>query len=154
MRNRVNYFIDIKFYVNLFIRLKIILRIQLEYDFKCESSLYGRFYKVHPFFRLVPCLLFCVAINISIYFSNKKYLKPKEESTMGVDSWLFVFSVIDEGALLFLVVYFVSFYDIICSSMLTLLSDSDPYLTSVSSHPSTKDSHAICDLACRTSHLQ
>jgi hypothetical protein len=46
---------------------------------------------------------------------------------MGVDSWLFVFSVIDEGALLFLVVYFVSFYDIICSSMLTLLSDSDPY---------------------------
>jgi hypothetical protein len=72
---------------------------------------------------------------------------------MGVDSWLFVFSVIDEGALLFLVVYFVSFYDIICSSMLTLLSDSDPYLTSVSSHPS-KDSHVICDLACRTSHLQ
>lgn len=44
---------------------------------------------------------------------------------MGVDSWLFVFSVIDEGALLFLVVYFVSFYDIICSSMLALLSDSD-----------------------------
>ncbi|XP_071161583.1 protein cornichon homolog 4-like isoform X1 [Mytilus edulis] len=26
---------------------------------------------------------------------------------MGVDSWLFIFSVIDEGALLFLVVYFV-----------------------------------------------
>jgi len=81
------------------------------------------FTRWHRFFRLVPCLLFCVTINISIYFSNRKYLKPKEESTMGVDSWLFVFSVIDEGALLFLVVYFVSFYDIICSSMLTLLSD-------------------------------
>lgn len=65
---------------------------------------------------------------------------------MGVDSWLFVFSVIDEGALLFLVVYFVSFYDIICSSMSTLLNDSDRVRFKTQSRDKTQ-THAAMSMA-------